>query len=101
MFKKKLSDDNIIASKELSSEDYNNWPFTVNSVILQKRGVLLLGGEIKESMIYITLLINGKVFGLNGASVDHLKLKSILNSKYYVKGLQVTEFIEIGFNLKR
>ena len=100
MFKRKVKDDNIIASRELLMQDFKQWPFKTDMVIIQKRGVALLSGEIVCPMPYITVIINGKLFGLNGASVDHLKLKSIIDSKYYIKGISVNEFIEIGINLK-
>lgn len=98
LFKRKLKDNDIISSKEIDSNMFKDWPLTCHNVVLQKRGILMTDGKISDKMIYLTLLINGKVYALNGSAADKYKLKSIIDSKYYVRGMQVSDLINYGFD---
>lgn len=101
LFKKKLKDDDIIATRKVSAEDLSEWPIVGNEAIIQKRGVLLHDKTISDKFICVTIVVNGKIFALNGASKDKYKIKHLMDGKYYKKHHSVSELIEIGLDLKQ
>jgi len=99
--KKQLSDADIIGTREMKKvAGSKNWPFASDTVIIQKRGEIALNGDISKESNYVTILIDGKVYGLNGAAQDKYGLKSTHDAKKALRGMDVSDYITIGLKIK-
>ncbi len=101
-------DYSLVRKVTVYKKDYPNWPFTVNKLTIV---------ALADKSVYCTFKSKGTEydFALNGWSVDKLKLKSILDSKFLkideemtsisklnggdVVHMPIDKYINIGYDL--
>jgi len=79
--------DNIMKKKTkvLKKEDFKEWPFHENQVII-----------VQTSKKMISVIIRMQEYALNGLAASALKLKMVHDCGKAIKGKSVSEFIQIG-----
>lgn len=81
-------DENYISKKLIKKSYKKEWAFLEDEITV---GCL--------SKLWCFVIISGKIYGLNGASIMKYNIKSVNDAKKTIKGKSISDFIGVALNL--